>query len=137
MPPSPLTSLPIELALLAWSVPLLFLHIALQGVSVTRERGRAWNAGPRDGEAKPLGRFAGRADRALANFKETWPAFIVAVLAVVVAGRAGTWSAAGAWVWFLARIVYLPLYLFGVPYIRSLAYVVSVLGIFAVLFQLA
>ncbi|WP_152046513.1 MAPEG family protein [Aureimonas psammosilenae] len=131
----PMTTMPIELTLLAWSVLLLVAHISLQGLTVTKERGREWNASARDGEVKPLGRYAGRADRTLANFKETYPAFVAAVLVVVLSGRTGTWSATGAWLWFLARIVYVPLYMLGIPYIRSLVWIVSLLGILLILFQ--
>jgi uncharacterized MAPEG superfamily protein len=129
-------ALPIELTILAFSVLLLFVHIGLQGMLATRERGSAWNAGPRDGEMPPLGPLAGRAERALSNFNETYPAFIAAVLTVVVAGRTGGWSELGVWLWLIARIAYIPLYLGGVPYIRSLLWLVSVAGIVLVLAEL-
>ena len=130
------TPLPIELTILALSVLLLFAHISLQGMLATRERGSAWNAGPRDGVMPALSPLAGRADRALANFKETYPAFIAAVLVVVVSGRMGGWSEAGAWLWLIARLVYIPLYLAGIPYIRSLVWMASAVGIVLVLSQL-
>ncbi|WAJ28681.1 MAPEG family protein [Antarcticirhabdus aurantiaca] len=131
-----MTDMPTELVLLAWSVVLLLVHIGIQGFTATRERGSDWNAGPRDGSPKPLGVTAGRAERALANFKETYPAFIAAVVAVVVSGRDGTLSEIGVWLWFVGRIVYLPLYLKGVPMVRSLVYMVSILGILLVLLDL-
>lgn len=118
-----------ELIVLGWSVVLLFAHILLQAQFVTSERGRSWNAGPRDGVQKPLGVHAGRADRALRNFLETYPAFVALALGLAVAGREGGIGAAGAWLWFGARIVYLPLYVFGIPYARSLAWLVSVAGL--------
>ena len=90
-----MTPLPIELTILAWSVVLLFVHISLQGMLATCERGSAWNAGPRDGDMPALSPLAGRAERALANFKETYPAFVAAVLIVVVSGRTGGWSEVG------------------------------------------
>ena len=42
----------------------------------------------------------------------------------------------GAATWFGARIVYLPLYLAGIPYIRSLVWAVSILGLALMLFRL-
>ena len=129
------TPLSLELALLGWSVVLLFIHIGLQGQLATRERGTDWNAGPRDGQAKPLGLHAGRAERALRNFQETWPVFIALALALALSGRTGGIGATGALVWFVARLVYLPLYLFGVPYIRSLAWLVSVIGLLLMLIR--
>ena len=128
--------LPIELIILALSVLLLFVHIGMQGMLATRERGSAWNAGPRDGDMPALSPLAGRADRALANFKETYPAFIAAVLTVVVAGRTGGWSELGVWLWLVARLGYIPLYLAGIPYIRSLVWVASAVGILLVLAEL-
>ncbi|WP_062226546.1 MAPEG family protein [Aureimonas frigidaquae] len=127
--------LPTELFVLAMSVILLFVHIGLQGRLATRERGLDWNTGPRDGEAKPLGIKAGRADRALRNFLETWPAFIALALALAVTGRTGGIAAFGAWLWFLCRIAYLPLYLYGVPYLRSGAFALSCVGLFLMLIR--
>ena len=50
--------MPLELMLLGWSTVLLFVHIMIQGQTVTRERGLVWNAGARDGAAAPLGKMA-------------------------------------------------------------------------------
>lgn len=123
------TSLPTEIALLAWSVVLLVAQILLQGQLATRDRGLSWNAGPRDGEAKPLSTRAARAQRSLQNFRETYPAFIALALALAVTGRDGGIGALGAWIWFLARIAYVPLYVFGVPYVRSLVWGISMIGL--------
>jgi len=118
-----------ELVVLALSVVLLFAHIALQGMLATRERGSNWNAGPRDGDAKPLGKLAGRAERASLNFRETWPAFVALALGLAVTGQTGGMGAFGAVLWLVARLVYIPLYLFGVPYVRSLAWIASAVGL--------
>ncbi len=123
------TPLSPELMLLAWSVILLLAHIAAQGSLVVRLRGLKWNAGPRDEGQPPLGKRAGRAQRALDNYRETYPAFIALALGLVVAGRSGGTGELGAWLWFLARIAFLPLYLFGVPWARSAAYGVSMAGL--------
>jgi uncharacterized MAPEG superfamily protein len=128
--------MPVELKLLAWSVVLLFVYIAAQAALVTQTNGMAWNAGPRDGAPTPLGKYPGRAQRALDNFKETWPAFIALALALAVTGKTGGNGALGAWLWFGARIVYLPLYLAGIPYIRTLAYTVSLVGLVMMLTRL-
>ena len=130
------TGLPIELTLLAWSVVLLIVQILLQGQLAARERGLAYNAGPRDGEAKPLGVRAGRAKRNLENFKETYPAFIGLAVALTVAERTGGIGAIGAWLWFGARIAYIPLYLLGVPLVRSLVWGVSILGLILMIARL-
>ena len=126
----------LELRLLAWSVVLLIVYIAVQGAFVAPLRGAAWNAGPRDEGQPPLGKYPGRAQRALENFKETYPAFIALALALAVTARTGGNGTLGAWMWFGARVVYLPLYLLGVPWLRSVAYGVSLAGLVLLLTRL-
>ncbi|KQV39753.1 hypothetical protein ASE23_17410 [Rhizobium sp. Root73] len=115
--------------LLAWSVVLLVFHVSLQGFSATLELGSAWNAGPRDEEKKPSGKLAGRAARASANFRETYPAFVGLALALAITGDLTGWGLTGAWTWLVCRIIYIPLYLAGVPYIRSLIWLGSLAGL--------
>lgn len=115
--------------LAALSVVLLMVHILLHSSITTREFGRDWNAGPRDEERTPKSALAGRAKRASANFRETYPAFVALVLGLAVGGDTWTLGLTGTLVWFAARIVYIPLYLGGVPYIRSLVWLVAMLGL--------
>lgn len=115
--------------LVAWSVVLLVVHIGLQGQLATKELGSQWNAGPRDEGFKPKGALAGRADRASKNFQETYAAFIGLALALAVAEPASALGHAGALIWFAGRIAYVPLYLAGIPYIRSLVWLASLAGL--------
>lgn len=117
------------LVLTGWSVVLLFVHILLQGMTATQELGREWNAGPRDGGRKPSGVLAGRAERASANFRETYPAFVALALALFLAGKGDGAGLTGAWVWLVCRVIYIPLYLAGIPYIRSFAWLGAVAGL--------
>jgi uncharacterized MAPEG superfamily protein len=128
-------TLPTEMLLLGWSTVLLFAYVMIQGQTATRDRGLDWNAGPRDGEQKPLGEMAGRAERALKNFQETYPVFIALALGLAVTDRTGGIGAIGAWLWFGARIAYIPLYLFGIKYVRSLCWTVSILGLLLMLIR--
>ena len=114
--------------LAALSVVLLVVHVLIQSTLAVRETGTEWNTGPRDTENKPKSALAGRAKRASANFRETYPGFVALVLALAIGGDAWHLGLIGVAVWFVARIVYIPLYLGGVAYIRSLVWVVSMVG---------
>lgn len=125
----------IELQFLAWAIVLGFVQLLLADVLVTRQRGLAWNTGPRD-TSPPLAGMAGRSERAYRNFLETFPFFAAAVLAVTLAGRANEQTALGVQLYFWARVAYVPLYLGAVRYVRSLAWVVAMAGLVLVLLPL-
>lgn len=128
--------MPIEIILLGWSVVLLFVQIALQSITMTRELGSAYNASPRDQEPKLTNVYAGRCERALRNLLETYPAFVGLALALAVTGKTGGWGAWGAELWFGARIVYVVLYVAGIPYIRSLVWSAAAAGLLMMLVRL-
>lgn len=94
-----------------------------------------WNAGPRD-TPFDMGPHADRMKRAFSNFMETYAFFVVFVVALALAHKSSPISVYGAWTYLGARIVYIPLYAFGVVGIRSLVWAVSLLGIAAVAFVL-
>jgi len=117
------------LPLIGGSVVLLVLHVLMQSVIATKELGSAWNAGPRDEHKRPAGKFAGRAERASANFRETYPGFLALAFGLLLAGKVQGLGLAGAVMWMACRIVYIPLYLAGIPYVRSLVWVGSMAGL--------
>lgn len=124
------------LPLVGISVLILIAHIVLQAMTATKEFGSQWNAGPRDENRKVEGKLAGRAERAGANFRETYPAFIALAFGVVMAGDPAGLALIGAWIWIVCRIVYIPLYLAGIPYVRSLVWIGSMIGLMLMLFVL-
>ena len=127
---------PAEIQLLGWSVLLVASQIVLAAQLANVQYGLRYAAGPRDEpvpEPRPL---VGRSRRALANLLETYPLFVAAVLAVAATGRLNLWSLVGAHLYIWARLVYLALYLAGVPLIRSLVWNVALAGIMLVLAQL-
>ena len=122
-----------EFILLALTLILALVQIGAAGMARTAELGGKWNAGPRDGEVPPPGRLAGRLMRAQANLFETLPLFAAAVIMAHIAGKDGTLTALGAHLYFFGRLVYLPLYAFGVPYIRSLVWLIAAGGLLLVI----
>jgi uncharacterized MAPEG superfamily protein len=95
----------------------------------------AENLGPRD-HVRPLTITGQRAARALANMHEALPVFLgLALMNLIVAPQA-SFAVTGAWVFLIARIVYVPLYLGGVPAVRTLAWVASWVGLILMLIPL-
>ena len=125
-----------EFILLALTLILALVQIGAAGMARTAELGGKWNAGPRDGAAPPPGKVAGRLMRAQANLFETLPIFAAAVIMAHIAGKDGTLTALGAHLYFFGRLIYLPLYAFGVPYIRSLVWLAAAAGLVMVLVAL-
>ena len=119
----------IELQMLAWSIVLGLVHIGVAGGFATAQRGLRWNAGNRDGDAPPLRGAAVRTAAASRNFLETFPFFAAAVLVVIASGRADADTAFGAQVYLWARVVYLPVYAIGIPYLRTAVWIVSLWGL--------
>lgn len=70
--------------------------------------------------------MSGRADRALANVTEAMVLFLP--LALLTQEAAG--AVLGATIFVSARIIYVPLYVTGVPFLRTLAWIVSLGGLF-------
>lgn len=123
-----------EMTVLAWSVALLLVQIILQAVS-TYDLG-PYLLGPRDDGRQSGNVMAGRLKRALENLLETYPAFVALALALALTGKTGGFAATGAWLWLAARVVYVPLYAFGVPAVRTLVWCVSIVGILMMLVRL-
>ncbi len=124
-----------ELALLAWSIVLGLVHALATGQFTTLQHGMAYGLSPRD-EKKPLTGVGARVERAFANFMQTFPLFAAAVLIAHVAGRHSGLTVLGAQLYFWARLVYVPLYAAGIPVARTVAYLVSLLGIVLILIAL-
>jgi uncharacterized MAPEG superfamily protein len=121
--------MPPEIKMLAWSIYLGLAYVLIAAGLTTQARGLSWNVGNRDAQSAPLTGAAGRAQRACRNFLETFAFFAAAVLAVVLIKVTSPRTALGAELYFWARLVYLPVYVIGIPYLRSAVWGVSFLGI--------
>jgi uncharacterized MAPEG superfamily protein len=123
----------VDLRIAALGALLLLVHIFAAVHLKTKQYGRAWNVGARDEALPPLNPVAGRLARAQANFQETFPIAILALLGVLIAGRTSAWTALGGWIWLGARTIYLPLYALGVPVVRTGVFAISLVGLGMVL----
>ena len=125
---------PVELQLLVAAVIVGMVQVGWAAAAgAGGERDFSYLSGPRD-EPRPVGTVAGRLDRALKNFLETFPLFAAALLACVAAGKTGgTLSVYGSGLYVAARAVYVPLYAMGVPMLRTLVYTAAMAGMIMVI----
>ena len=119
----------VELRMLTLSVVLGMVQIIAASHAASLQRGYRWTASPRDAKVEPLRGVAGRLDRALRNFVETFPLFAAVVLVAHVTNTHDALTEWGARLYFWGRLAYLLLYAAGVPLIRSLVWNVSTIGI--------
>src|SRR5689334_3612796 len=99
-----------ELRMLAWSVVLGLVQIVLSSHTASLQRGYRWTAGARDEVLPQLTGLAGRLERALRNFLETFPLFAAAVLVAHAADRHSAMTVLGSELYVWARVLYVPLY---------------------------
>jgi uncharacterized MAPEG superfamily protein len=107
-----------ELAMLAASCVLCLVQIVISSHAASLQRGYRWTASSRDTEVPPLTGVAGRFDRALRNFLETFTVFVAAGFLVHVLGRESALSEWGAGLYFSTSLLYAA----GVPLLRSLVW---------------
>jgi uncharacterized MAPEG superfamily protein len=116
-----------ELMLLAWSA-LLCLALALPyATGLTLTRGLPVMAGNREGFAEPTG-WMGRAKRAHLNMVENLVPFAALIAAAALLNKGGSLTVLGAELFFWARLAHAIIYIAGIPYLRTLAYLVAVIG---------
>jgi uncharacterized MAPEG superfamily protein len=122
----------VELRMLTLSVVLGIVQIVAASHAASLQRGYRWTASPRDEKVEPLHGVAGRLDRALRNFVETFALFAAAVLAAHLTDTHDALTEWGARLYFWGRVAYVLLYAAGVPLIRSVVWNVATIGIMPV-----
>jgi uncharacterized MAPEG superfamily protein len=123
------------LTLLVWSIVLAFVEVLVAVLAAQMQVGLPVLAGNRDG-LPPLTGFAGRAQRAHRNMLENLPLFIGLVLVAQIAGKANATAALGAQLFFWGRLAHWLIYLAGIPWLRTLGWLVSVIGMILIFLQL-
>jgi uncharacterized MAPEG superfamily protein len=123
----------VELFLLVASTTLIGAYIGVQSILYRVQHGVIFAASARDVE-EPPNKWSARAERALRNLLETYGVFVALAVAIELSGRSDALTQWGAHIWFWSRWLYLPLYVFGVPFIRSLVWLVSATGLMLMFF---
>ena len=96
-------------------------------------RGMPWALGPRDESGAPVGKVGARLERAYRNYLETFPIFAALVLIAHGTEEHTATTAWGAQLYLYGRVLYVPLYAFGIPLVRSLAFTAATAGIVVIL----
>ena len=123
-----------ELMLLAWAVLLTFVQMLIAVSGATLQVGLPALAGDREGLAPCTG-WAGRAARAHRNMLENLVLFASLVLVAVFANKTNATTLLGAQIFFWARAAYAVIYLAGIPWLRTAAWLVSVVGLALIFLQ--
>ena len=124
-----------DLTLLVWSTALTLMQMLIAVIGSILQVGLP--AFLENREAMPtIGGWAGRANRAHRNMLENLVLFAILVLVAQITGRANATTAFGSELFFAARLIYVPIYLIGITWVRTGAWAVSVVGLVLIFTQL-
>ena len=131
--------MPIEFKYLVWSIALFLVMILAQSVGAIFSKKATIGelVGARDNlPSAGLTPFHGRTKRAQYNMIEGMCMFAPLIIVAAVTDNFSSLTALGAALFFWGRLVFAPTYWFGVPWLRTLAWGVSIVGILMILWEL-
>jgi uncharacterized MAPEG superfamily protein len=114
---------------------LAVVQLTISSVLTLGQLGGRWVAGSRD-EPREVTGVSGRFVRAYRNLLEIFPQFVAALFLVHAAGAVGPLSSIGAWVFVIARLIYVPAYAFAPPGVRPICWLAAQMGIFMIVADL-
>lgn len=127
--------MPIELQLLVWAAILTLIQMLIAVAGAQSQVSLPVLAGNRDNMPALTG-WALRAQRAHVNMLESLVIFAVLVLIAFTTDRLNETTALGSQIFFWGRVAYALVYLAGVPWVRTLVWAVSMVGLLMILSQL-
>jgi uncharacterized MAPEG superfamily protein len=107
---------------------LASIQLGIASILTLRQLGGTYVAGPRDKPQEVSG-VSGRFVRAHRNLLEIFPQFVAALFIVHAADAAGYLSTVGAWLFVVARTIYVPAYAYGPPGVRPAFWLAAWFGI--------
>jgi len=125
----------IELKILVWSAALAIAQMLIAFLAAIKQIGFVPLIGNRE-NIPSLDGWAGRAQRAYRNMLDSLLFFAVLILAAQLSGRQSAAIAFGAQLFFWARLSYAPIYMIGIPWLRTIVWGVSFVGLMKILVQL-
>jgi uncharacterized MAPEG superfamily protein len=125
----------LELKLLVWSTALALMQMLIALFAAIAQVGLLPLVGNRE-NLLALEGWAGRAQRAHRNMLESLIIFAALVLVAQFAGKTNVATALGAQLFFWGRLAYAPVYVIGIPWLRTGLWGVSFVGLLQILLQL-
>ena len=124
-----------ELMWLVWAVALTVVQMLIAVTGATLQVGLPRLAGNREG-MPPLTGWVGRAERAHYNMLESLVLFAALVVVAVLSNKTNSTTLMGAQLFVWARLAYAIIYMAGIPWLRTLVWVVSMVGLVMIFLQL-
>lgn len=129
------SAMPTELTLLVWSVALCVAQMLVAVITAQAQVSLPPLIGNRE-DFPELKGIAGRAARAHTNMISNLVMFAALALVAVVASRTNGMTALGAHLFFWGRLAYAGIYLAGIPWLRTGAWAVSMVGLVMMFLQM-
>lgn len=115
-----------ELTALTLAGLLQMVQFVLFAVPANLELGTRYTSSPRDkAPERPLSTMSGRLQRAMNNHFEGLILFTLSVTVVTLSGQSDGFTAAFAWAYLAARVLYVPAYALGLVPWRSVIWAVG------------
>jgi len=122
---SNLLTLVAYMAIITWATILVASLIRSRGWTLP---GMLLAFGNRENMPEPSA-LAGRAERTARNTLDNFVLFAALALAAHAAGATGQRVETGAEIFFWARVIYIPIYIIGLPYLRTAVWAISIVGL--------
>jgi uncharacterized MAPEG superfamily protein len=124
-----------ELFYLVWSAALTVVLAVIAVSGAQLQVGLPTLVGNRENMPEITG-WAGRAQRAHRNMLESLVLFAILVLTAKAAGVSNAMTLLGAQLFFWGRVAHGVIYIIGIPWARTAAWAVSVIGLLLIFWQL-
>jgi uncharacterized MAPEG superfamily protein len=124
-----------ELMWLLWAVALTVVQMLVCVTGATLQVGLPTLASNREGMPALTG-WPRRAERAHHNMLESLVLFAALVLIAVVTNKTNSATLLGAQLFFWARLAYALVFIAGIPWLRTLVWFASMIGLVIIFFQL-
>jgi uncharacterized MAPEG superfamily protein len=125
----------VELTMLLWAGALAVAQVTIFAVGGIIQVGLPAMAGNRE-PALDLTGWVGRAQRGHRNMLESLVLFAILVLVAQAMATTNEMTVLGAQLFFWGRVVYVGVYLIGLPWVRTGVWAASTLGLVLIFLQL-